>query len=249
MSRQKTFSGLKEISTWLSGECRALKFNPPVEAVYSPLEYAVRPHELYLKLAGASPKKVIFLGMNPGPWGMTQTGVPFGEIPAVQDWLEIKAAVDKPAQEHPKRPIEGFACRRSEVSGRRLWGLFKERFGTPAVFFQDHYVANYCPLVFMNINGKNLTPDSLPKKEALPLFALCDKALADTIELLQPQWLIGIGGFAKKKIDQVQKQFFSESKHQFSTAQILHPSPANPRANAGWETEVVKTLTDLGIWN
>ena len=81
--------------------------------------------------------------MNPGPFGMVQTGVPLGEIAAVRDWMGIEATVEKPATENPKRPIEGFACTRSEVSGRRLWGLFAERFGTAEAFFTDHFVANY----------------------------------------------------------------------------------------------------------
>jgi single-strand selective monofunctional uracil DNA glycosylase len=213
--------------------------------VYNPLEYAAHPHTQYLERAAAVPKKVIFLGMNPGPWGMAQTGVPFGEVAAVRDWLGIQAAVDKPAQEHPKRPIEGFACTRSEVSGRRLWGLFRERFQTPAAFFSGHFVANYCPLVFMDENGANITPDKLPAAESQALFELCDRALADTVTALKPQWVIGIGGFAKKRIDALCKSLVEPP---FSTAQILHPSPASPRANAGWSEAVTKTLVELGVW-
>jgi len=228
-----------------------------VAAVYNPLVYAARPYNLYLKLAAANSKKVIFLGMNPGPWGMAQTGVPFGEISAVRDWLGIEAPVDKPKKEHPKRPIEGFSCARSEVSGRRLWGLFSERFGTPENFFQEHFVGNYCPLVFMNSSGANITPDKLPAGEAAPLFELCDRALAETIELLKPQWVIGVGLFAKKRIDLVRQSYFNGAAGQhaagsnglhFSTAQILHPSPANPKANSGWDKEVSRTLVELGIW-
>jgi single-strand selective monofunctional uracil DNA glycosylase len=253
------FSKLQEISSLLAKECSALRFTLPVVAVYNPLVYAVRPHNMYLELAGTAPKKVIFLGMNPGPWGMAQTGVPFGEITAVRDWLSIEATVDKPEMEHPKRPVEGFACKRSEVSGRRLWGLFRERFETPAQFFRDHFVANYCPLVFMDSGGANITPDKLAAGEAAPLFEICDRALADTITLLRPNWVIGVGGFAKKRIDKVREQFLSRVKHnvnysscktmhEFSAVQILHPSPANPKANAGWDMEVVKTLTELGVW-
>ena len=248
---------LQSISSALSVNCNALRFGANVAAVYNPLEYAARPFKLYLELAqkGAASgkpkafKKVIFLGMNPGPWGMAQTGVPFGEISAVRDWLGIEAKVDKPDQEHPKRPVEGFACRKSEVSGRRLWGLFRERFGTPAEFFREHFVANYCPLVFMTSSGANLTPDKLPPEESRPLFEVCDRALADTIKLLKPQWVIGIGGFAKKRIDNVQRQFFTGSQaFEFTAAQILHPSPASPKANSGWDREAVKTLTELGVW-
>ena len=247
-SSEKTYTGLKKISAALAAECSALRFGSGTEAVYSPLVYAARPHNLYLKLVGAAPKKVIFLGMNPGPWGMAQTGVPFGEIAMVRDWLGIKAAVDKPEREHPKRPIEGFSCVRSEVSGRRLWGLFRQRFGTPEEFFRDHFVANYCPLVFMDQGGANITPDKLPSEETLPLFEACDRALADTIKLLKPEWVIGVGGFAKKRIDKVKGRFFGGADYTFSSTQILHPSPASPKANAGWDREVVRTLTELGVW-
>ena len=259
MSSRETFVKLKKISADLAVKCDALRFGSKAAAVYNPLVYAVRPHNKYLELASmaasatakAVPKKVIFLGMNPGPWGMAQTGVPFGEIAAVREWLGIEAAVGKPGasaggREHPKRPIEGFACSRSEVSGRRLWGLFRQRFKTPSDFFRDHFVANYCPLVFMNTSGANITPDKLPAEETIPLFEACDSALAGTIRLLEPQWVIGIGGFAKKRIDKVCEKFFPTQV--FSTAQILHPSPASPRANAGWDREVTETLLELRVW-
>jgi len=261
MCSDEVSKALKKISSRLAAECSALRFGPHVAAVYNPLQYAARPNNLHLQLAASAPKKVVFLGMNPGPWGMAQTGVPFGEVAALRDWLGIEAAVGKPEHEHPKRPIEGFACKRSEVSGRRLWGLFRERFGTPAEFFKDHFVANYCPLVFMGESGANITPDKLPADESGPLFQICDRALADTIRLLQPRWVIGIGGFAKKRIDGVIKNFSppkrgekpavgrdSIEKIEYLTAQILHPSPASPMANAGWDREVIKTLTKLGVW-
>ena len=244
MASQKNIAELKKINSVLAAECSALRFGAKVQAVYNPLVYASRPCNLYLELAGSSTKKVIFLGMNPGPWGMAQTGVPFGEVAAVRDWLGIQAAVGKPEREHPKRPIEGFACTRSEVSGHRLWGLFRERFGSPKEFFREHFVANYCPLVFMDSSGANVTPDKLSAEESAPLFEICDRALARTIELLEPEWVIGIGGFAEKRIRNVKEQV----KHKFSVAKILHPSPANPKANAGWQGEVVGRLVELGVW-
>ena len=276
MEADRTFAGLKKNSRDLAAKCSALpRFADPVKAVYNPLDYASGPHNLYLKLtcgvsdkpagildnahAGiateSQQKKAIFLGMNPGPWGMSQTGVPFGEIASVRDWLGIEVKVDKPEHEHPKRPIEGFACARSEVSGRRLWGLFRERFGAPEVFFREHFVANYCPLVFMNESGANITPDKLPADERDPLFEICDSALAELITLLKPEWVIGIGGFAKKRIDIVEARFFDKEKspgktqYNFKSAQILHPSPASPKANAGWDREVTKTLEELGVWS
>ena len=160
----------------LSARLAQLSFAPPVSHVYDPLSYAWQAHETYLRRYAASRKRVIFLGMNPGPFGMVQTGVPFGEVAAVRDWLGIETGVGKPLAENPRRPVEGFACQRSEVSGRRLWGLFRERFGSPEAFFAEHFVANYCPLAFFD-GGRNLTPDKLPAREAEPLHAACDAHL------------------------------------------------------------------------
>lgn len=151
----------------LSDQLAALSFAAPVSHVYNPLDYARSPHELYLSRFASTRKRIVFLGMNPGPFGMVQTGVPFGEIDAVRNWMGIAAPVAKPAIENPKRPIEGFACLRSEVSGRRLWGLFSQRFPRAEDFFAEHFVANYCPLAFFD-QGRNLTPDKLPASETAP---------------------------------------------------------------------------------
>jgi single-strand selective monofunctional uracil DNA glycosylase len=154
-----------------------LEFAAPVTHVYNPLEYAWAAHAQYVRHLNPDGCRVLLLGMNPGPWGMAQTGVPFGQIAAVRDWIGIDAPIKRPLLEHPKRPIEGLACQRSEVSGERLWGLFRERFHSPEDFFEEHFVANYCPLVFMEAGGRNRTPDKLPIDEREPLDALCDAHL------------------------------------------------------------------------
>src|SRR5437667_2631206 len=176
-----------------------IKFTTPTTHVYNPLDYAWPAHEAYLRRFANSRKRVVFLGMNPGPFGMVQTGVPFGEINAVRAWMHVEGTIGKPRREHPKRPVEGFASPRSEVSGKRLWGLFAERFGCAENFFADHFVVNYCPLAFFDRDGRNLTPDKLPAKQAAPLFAACDLHLHRAVDILRPEWLIGIGGFAEKR--------------------------------------------------
>lgn len=225
----------------LSAAVDGLLFAPPVSHVYNPLAYAWAPHELYLRRYGATRKRVVFIGMNPGPFGMVQCGVPFGEIAAVRDWMGIAEGVERPLQENAKRPIEGFACTRSEVSGRRLWGLFQERFLTPDAFFAGHFVANYCPLAFFD-QARNLTPDKLPDHEQLPLYAACDAHLRTLVAILEPEWLIGVGGFAQARA--VHALAGSEVR----IGRILHPSPASPAANRGWAEAATKQLTALGVW-
>lgn len=125
--------------------------------------------------------------MNPGPFGMAQTGVPFGEVELVRDWLGIDTKIGKPPREHPKRPIEGFACQRREISGQRLWGFARARFERPERFFARFFVWNYCPLLFLEASGRNLTPDKLRAAERAPLEAACDGALRRAIAILRPR--------------------------------------------------------------
>jgi single-strand selective monofunctional uracil DNA glycosylase len=230
----------------LSASVRKLKFSAPVTHVYNPLEYAWRAHKLYLQRYGNSTKRVIFLGMNPGPFGMAQTGIPFGQIAAVRDWLGIRAKIDKPRIEHPKRPVLGFDCHRREISGERLWGLFANRFGTAANFFRDHIVLNYCPLAFVEKSGRNRTPDKLPRRERDKLFAICDAYLRDVVRILEPEWLLGVGDFAMKRAFSVFHG--SEPPVRLGLGQILHPSPACPASNLNWSGKVAAQLRSLGVW-
>jgi single-strand selective monofunctional uracil DNA glycosylase len=220
-----------------------LKFAAPVTHVYNPLNYAWAAHEQYIRKFAGTPKRVVFLGMNPGPFGMAQTGVPFGEVAAVRDWMGVRVPVQRPPNEHPKRPVLGFDCPRSEVSGQRLWGLFAKRFGAADEFFGEHFVLNYCPLVFMEESGRNVTPDKLPRRESERLFAVCDEHLARIVAVLKPEWVVGVGGFAFERV-----QVLAERSPSFKTVQILHPSPASPAANRNWSGLVTTQLQICGAW-
>jgi single-strand selective monofunctional uracil DNA glycosylase len=222
---------------------RSLRFAAPVTHVYNPLAYAWPAHEAYLRRFAATPKRVIFLGMNPGPFGMAQTGVPFGEIAAVRDWLGIHAVIGKPNLEHPKRLVTGFDCLRSEVSGQRLWGLFADRFGTAANFFKGHIVMNYCPLSFIESTGRNRTPDKLSPAERSRLYAACDNHVRAIVAALQPEWVIGIGDFALRRAQEA----LTATNH-VKIGRILHPSPASPAANKNWAAQATRQLSELGIW-
>ena len=227
----------------LRDDVNQLSFGPPVTHVYNPLIYAWRAHALYLRKYGNTSKRVLFLGMNPGPFGMAQTGVPFGQIAAVRDWLGITAKIDKPVHEHPKRQITGFDCHRSEVSGERLWGLFQQRFGAPEKFFAEHFVANYCPLTFVEESGRNRTPDKLPPKQREKLFAICDEHLREVIRILQPEWLIGVGEFAAARAMSI----FADAPPRIG--RILHPSPSCPESNVDWPGKATRQLQKLGVWS
>ena len=223
----------------LGREVAELDFGEPVTHVYNPLDYAWGSHRLYLERYGSAPKEVVLVGMNPGPWGMAQTGVPFGEVSLVRDWLGIDSPIKAPENQNPKRPVEGFSCLRSEVSGRRVWGWARDRFVTPDVFFERFFVANYCPLSFMEASGRNRTPDKLPRAERDALYAACDRALRRVVRALEPATLVGIGAFAAARC--------RGAGVRAAVAVAPHPSPASPLANRGWAGAFESALSRAGV--
>jgi len=239
--RGKIASKVRAATRKLCEQIADLVFATPVTHVYNPLEYARRAHESYIRSYGDDLKRVIFLGMNPGPFGMAQTGVPFGDVGYVRDWLGIEEPVGHPRIEHPKRPVQGFDCPRSEVSGTRLWGAIARHYGRPERFFERHFVANYCPLLFVESSGRNRTPDKLPADEREPLFGRCDAYLQRLVDVFEAEWVIGIGSFAE------QRARHALADRGVRVGRILHPSPANPRAHADWSGSARAELEALGL--
>lgn len=240
-SDNRLVTGLTAISDELALRSRKLTFSAPVSHTYHPLVYARSGFDQYLRRFGRTVKPVVLVGMNPGPFGMAQTGVPFGDVEMVRNWMGIHAMVSQPERPHPKRPVSGYSCARREISGQRLWGWAKQRYGSPKSFFEQFLVLNYCPLVFMEASGRNRTPDKLPLDEKRRLFRICDESLRQSILLLRPRWAVGIGAFAEKRL-----------QHALTgmdpiIGRVTHPSPANPKANRGWSQLVESELTTMGI--
>lgn len=247
----ETVRALLSAAQVLRKRCNPLRFFDPVAHTYNPLDYAWNAHAAFLAKARSRPQ-VLLVGMNPGPFGMVQTGVPFGEVASVRDFLGIderNARIIGPNRQHPKRPVEGFACRRSEVSGARVWKWARDQFGTAECFFEHAFIWNWCPLAFMSESGANLTPDKLAQAgssttSVARLNTACDDALAAAIHALEPSHVVGFGAFAAKRALQIVSR--SESNN-LSVHQVLHPSPASPAANRGWACAVNRQLAAAGI--
>jgi single-strand selective monofunctional uracil DNA glycosylase len=233
---------LTSISATLADAVRGLRFSDPVAHAYLPLDYAREVHDAYLTRWGKGPKEALFLGMNPGPWGMAQTGIPFGAVNMVRDWLDLgDLVIGRPEHEHPKRRVTGFDCPREEVSGARLWGWARDTFGTPERFFARFFVGNYIPILFLDEGARNLTPDKLTTAEQRSLTKPCDQALRDLAEALEVRMVIGVGAYAARQA----KRALADTS--LPVGQILHPSPASPAANRGWAPAVTAQLRDRGI--
>lgn len=241
MAKSKVPSLLISAAQEMVKELAQIQFASPVEFVYNPLDYVWDGYSQYVNKYARANVDVLFLGMNPGPWGMAQTGVPFGEVTVVREWLGIVPDYTQPEPAHPARPIQGVECKRSEVSGARLWALFKTRFGTPKAFFEHAYIANYCPLAFMEVSGRNRTPDKLPASERNLLYAICDRHLVRLVEAVKPKWVVGVGQFAEDRAT-------AALGDDYPIRRILHPSPASPASNRDWAGAATKQLVAAGIW-
>ena len=196
----------------------------PVAHALNPLDYARAPHEEYLRRYSGLGSHTILLGMNPGPWGMGQTGVPFGDVNAVRELLDIRdLPVDQPPNQHPNRPVHGLSSTRGEVSGTRLWGALAELFGTAEEIHTHLFVVNHCPLLMYNADGQNITPDKLRGPVAAELLSACDEHLRTIAEALRIQRIIGVGRYAQRQA----ATLFTEIEVDW----VPHPSPASPFAN------------------
>lgn len=241
MAKQSQTS-LPELFETLNHRLASLSFALPVTHVYNPLLYAQASFQQYSeRFLQGPPARTLLLGMNPGPWGMAQTGVPFGEVNLVKEWMKIEAPIGQPKRSHPKRPVSGFDCPRSEVSGRRLWSLFQELYPRAEDFAKDYVVFNYCPLIFLEESGRNRTPDKLPKAERDALYEVCDDCLDGLLRALKIETALGVGKFAEKKLEQSARRGVPLK----TIDSILHPSPASPAANKDWAGKV-RPILSLG---
>ncbi|XP_014240783.1 single-strand selective monofunctional uracil DNA glycosylase-like isoform X1 [Cimex lectularius] len=220
-----------QIELKLATDLVKLDFGPKVEYVYNPLEYAVDVHSRYLDLACSGRKKALFLGMNPGPWGMMQNGVPFGESTSVKEFLKLTGVIHRPDNEHPQRPVLGLDCKRREVSGKRFWSLVELLGdGSPHDFFRNCTVHNYFPLCLLSGKGKNVTPPELKTAVQKEINEMCDQSLVNVISLLDIEIVIAVGRFAEKRAQIIKERF----QLPIRVCYISHPSPRNPESNKNW---------------
>lgn len=245
---QYDFRGYSEefldIEVRLSQMLSQLRFGGQVTYIYNPVQYAYEPHSQYVKRFCTSRKRILFLGMNPGPYGMAQTGVPFGEVKVVKEWLKVSGEIHRPPVEHPKKPIWGFDCPKSNVSGQRFWGLIQRYCKKPEFFFKHCFVHHMCPLIFINHTGKSFTPAELPAAERRMLLDICERSICEVVQLLGVEIVIGVGKFPQERARAALK---AVGMDWVRVETIMHPSPANPMANKNWDGIAEKQLEDMGV--
>ena len=234
---------LKDVASRLSEACnrgkkRILK-HKSVAHVTNPLDYAWEFHEQFIDKWSEFGATTLLLGMNPGPYGMAQTGVPFGATAMARNILQIEERdVQTPLGAHPKRPIEGLSMERQEVSGTRFWSMLSDHYGSTEAIFSNIFVVNHCPLLILGETGRNVTPVDLPKSTIEPVLRACDRHLKSVVDIMGIETVIGVGNYAKKRAQSVLNGVHIDA--------MWHPSPASPLANrnggADWRANAISKI-------
>lgn len=251
-----------------------------VSHVYNPLSYMATAHEAWLSRyvqygecdeVAVTPSPYLILGMNPGPWGMVQTGVPFGDVPnagkliGVRDGstpftAQIPCGVSLPAifkpqldgiQLHPKRPVQGFACTRVEASGDRLWGGLATVWGLLDAVLDDCFAMNYCPLAYFSGEaGENVTPEAFIKAGpyrdeayAQELDDVCGAYLRTVMRAMDTKVVLAIGRYAERKA----KIAASMVANKPAVVYLTHPSPLATRNAEQWAEMARTTMQAAGV--
>lgn len=210
--------------------------------IYNPLEYCLDPFIQYLEKGGEK-RDIVFLGMNPGPFGMMQNGIPFGASNFVNNYLNIEKDFDKQKieKEHPKYKIIGKNIERQEISGTKLWGLIQSFYPDSNTFLENQIVLNYLQLAILDKEkGKNITPDKLNKDVRTKIENICDNQLREILDILESKVLIGVGKYSYDSLLRVKKNE--------KVIKINHPSPLNARYFKTWTEDTKKLLIDENIW-
>ena len=149
-------SAAKLLSEQCTKKIPKLLKHKDVAHVTNPLDYAWELHEQFIRKWAGFGAKTLLLGMNPGPYGMAQTGVPFGATKMATDILRMEAVeLQTPSGAHPKRPVQGLSMERQEVSGTRFWTFMVDHFGSIESTFSNIFVVNHCPLLILGETGRN----------------------------------------------------------------------------------------------
>jgi single-strand selective monofunctional uracil DNA glycosylase len=156
----------------------ALRFEPMARRiraatgwlVLDPGRYGERWHHRFRRCYPVGPRPLLVFGLNPGPYGMAQTGVPFTDLKRLEFhlprlWRELLAAREPVALPGLAPPsLRPFLTRTFESSSVRVYKFLERAFGSAEQAFRRVAFVNPCPLLFIDrATGENRTPADLPR--------------------------------------------------------------------------------------
>ncbi len=76
------------------------------------------------------------------------------------------------------------------------------------------------------------------------LLEICERSICEIVQLLGVEIVVGVGKFAQERARVALK---AAGMDWIRVETIMHPSPANPMANKGWDAIAEKQLEDMGV--
>jgi single-strand selective monofunctional uracil DNA glycosylase len=135
--------------------------------IWNPGLYAASWHALFRKEYPASAGCILVFGLNPGPYGMAQTGIPFTDLkrlrehlPRLAKGLERRGCSLAGVGLAP-RSLRPYLSRTFESSAVRVYRFLSRGWGSAEDGWRSVVVANPCSLLFMDAAGENRTPADL----------------------------------------------------------------------------------------
>jgi single-strand selective monofunctional uracil DNA glycosylase len=138
--------------------------------VLNPGRYGERWHARFRRAYPMSPRPLLVFGLNPGPYGMAQTGVPFTDLKRLESalpglWKDLVASgepVTRPGLAPPS--LARHLTRTFESSSVRVYRFLERAYGRPELALREVVFVNPCPLLFIDPEtGANRTPADLPR--------------------------------------------------------------------------------------
>jgi len=216
-------------------------------AAIDPTSYAFGNYTRFMQLAASGPRLALFVGMNPGPHGMAQTGIPFGDVDTARVLLGGADTIDPlpglRAASGAAWDCKGLAYHRGEQSGMRLWSALSQLCGSPQAALERCCIVNYCPLYMVGPELENITPSDLPRRHDITraLEAACDEHLRQLVLGLEVKTVLSFGSYAHASA----RRALSGFPVDFYTTP--HPSPRRGSA-AEWIASALPLLAGvLGV--
>jgi len=238
---------------------------PPVGDLVAldPTRYCRSAWAAYLQMA-ARLGCVLVVGMNPGPHGMAQTGVPFTD-PWIVDELDLQAPradvppADIPAVgswRHRSHRARGVLGSKREESAKRLWPLLREICAPYAAVgpsadkiaeatrrvCNEVLLVNALPICWLDPAGKNVSAEQVEKRAPAQvregLRDLVNEWLQAVADILRPAAVIGVGRWAREFVTDLDVDHFVEIPFRDG---IKHPSPS-AGSEAAWRAEAEPIL-------
>jgi single-strand selective monofunctional uracil DNA glycosylase len=138
--------------------------------VLDPSRYGERWHAPFRRLYPPRARPLLVFGLNPGPYGMAQTGIPFTDLKRLAQGLPRLAAELARSGERLSLPglapssLQPFLTRTFESSSVRVHRFLRLAHGSAERAFREVVFVNPCPLLFIDrALGENRTPADLPR--------------------------------------------------------------------------------------